>query len=664
MCGIAGIWWPSGHSEQKARETSARMAAALSHRGPDAEGHWVDGAAGIALGHRRLSIVDLSAAGSQPMLSASGRYVIAYNGEIYNHLDLRKKLEAQGKAPNWRGHSDTETLLAAIDAWGFSEALIACVGMFAIALWDRQERVLSLARDRMGEKPLYWGWAGTALVFGSELKALRKCEGFPSAVCPEALALYLRFAYVPVPRSIHPGVYKLEPGCILTVAHYPPTTPPKEPLRPGQSFGSLSIARYWSLNDTIEAGRRARFAGEAEALVELEAALEGAVRRQMIADVPLGAFLSGGIDSSLIVALMQKHSVRPVRTFTVGFENAAFNEAPHAAAVARHLGTEHYEITVTERDALDVIPLLPHMYDEPFADSSQIPTHLMCRAARSQLTVALTGDAGDELFGGYNRYFWGPRIWSKLDWAPFPLRRALAMAIFAVPVRMWDQIGQMAGGSFAENRVGDKAHKLASRLRSVKDLDGLYSSLVSEWPGEAMVLGVASDLSSILDDPLPPILANDPVSRMMAQDMRSYLPDDILCKVDRAAMSVSLETRVPFLDAEVIGISARLPARMKIRDGRGKWALRQILYRHVPRELIERPKAGFGIPAGDWLRGPLRSWAEDLLSPAALGNFGLIDPKPVRKAWEEHLSGHRDWTHRLWIILMLQEWCQRQRSAA
>ena len=527
-------------------------------------------------------------------------------------------------------------------------------GMFAIALWDRRDRRLSLARDRIGEKPLYWGWAGRDLVFGSELKALRKHPDFPRDVCRQALAQYLRFAYVPAPRSIHPGIYKLEPGCILTVDGTPAPAAPNDPLRPSESHGSLSIRRYWSLNEMIESGARTRFVTEAEALTTVDEALRRAVSRQMIADVPLGAFLSGGIDSSLIVALIQAQSSRPVRTFTVGFENPAFNEAPFAAAVARHLGTDHTELTVTETEAREVIPLLPEMYDEPFADSSQIPTHLVCKAARSNVTVALSGDAGDELFGGYNRYFWGPRIWKRLEWMPHPLRRGLGRAIAAVPVAGWDRLGSLAGGTVA--RPGDKAHRLASRLRDVRTMDDLYRSLVSEWTGESMVIGLRDLDQTLLDDTLPVALSNDASARMMAQDMRSYLPDDILCKVDRAAMAVSLETRVPFLDPDVLAASARLPSQMKIRYGQGKWALRQILYQHVPRELIERPKAGFGIPVGDWLRGPLRCWAEDLLSEKNLQRDGLIDPAPVRQAWAEHLSGRRDWTHQLWIVLMLMAW--------
>lgn len=652
MCGVVGILSRRDYSPEARHRLVQAMTSALVHRGPDADGTWTGD--GIALGHRRLSILDLSPAGAQPMPSACGRFVIAFNGEIYNHLDLRRDLEATGAGPDWRGHSDTETLLAGIVHWGLDETLRRSAGMFAIALWDLRERRLSLARDRVGEKPLYWGWAKHALVFGSELKALRQHPDFSREVCPQALSQYLRFAYVPAPRSIHTGIYKLEPGCILEVDGAPPLAAPRDPLRPGERHGSLTIRRYWSLNETIEGGANSPFATESEALASVDEALRRAVSRQMIADVPLGAFLSGGIDSSLIVALMQAQSSRPVRTFTVGFENPAFNEAPFAAEVARHLGTDHTELTVTESEVRDVIPLLPVMYDEPFADSSQIPTHLVCKAARSSVTVALSGDAGDELFGGYNRYFWGPRIWQRLDWVPHPLRHVLGRVIAAVPVAGWDRINSLTGGRVAQ--LGDKAHRLAARLRDVRTMDDLYRSLVSEWPGESMVLGLGDPKQTLLDDPLPPVLKADASARMMAQDMRTYLPDDILCKVDRAAMAISLETRVPFLDPEVIAASSRLPADMKIRGDQGKWVLRQILDQHVPRDLIDRPKTGFGIPVGAWLRGPLRAWAEDLLSEENLRHDGLVDPAPVRQAWVEHLSGRRDWTHRLWIVLMLMAW--------
>jgi asparagine synthase (glutamine-hydrolysing) len=593
------------------------------------------------------------------MPSRCGRYVIAFNGEIYNHLDLRQELAGTGAAPGWRGHSDTETLLASIANWGLDKTLQRAYGMFALAVWDRKTQTLSLARDRIGEKPLYWGWAGKALVFGSELKALRAHPDFVDGICRDALTQYFRYAYVPAPRSIHPSIYKLEPGCILEVAQKPPAAPPEEPLRPGQRQESLSIRRYWSLAEMLTLADP--ITDEAEALAQLEEGLSRAVGRQMLADVPLGAFLSGGIDSSLIAALMQARSAHPVRTFTIGFDNPAYNEAPHAVAVARHLGTDHTEMTVTDAEAREVIPQLQQLYDEPFADSSQIPTFLVCRAARQHVTVALSGDAGDELFGGYTRHLWGPRLWNRLGRIPAPLRRGLGQGIAAVPAVGWDCAGRLLGAvnsRLAVSHPGTKAGKLAEHLKHADSLDGLYRGLISIWnrpPVNGAVL-----TATLLDDPLPGCLEQAPAARMMVQDMRSYLPDDILCKVDRAAMGVSLETRVPFLDPQVLQLSAQLPADLKIRGGQGKWALRQILYKHVPRALIERPKTGFGIPLGEWLRGPLRPWAEELLSGSALARSGLLEAEVIRKTWTQHLRGSHQHEHKIWSVLMLQSWLQEQ----
>ncbi|MCD1636364.1 asparagine synthase (glutamine-hydrolyzing) [Martelella mediterranea] len=661
MCGLTGLLRSAPRGDIISQV--ARMTARLRHRGPDDEGVWAEG--GIGLGHKRLAILDLSPTGAQPMHSDSERYVLAYNGEIYNHLDLRHALEIEGAAPSWRGQSDTETLLAAIAHWGLDVTLCRAHGMFALALWDRAEKRLSLARDRMGEKPLYWGWAGEDLVFGSELKALRAHPDCPREVCREALVQYLQFMYVPAPRSIHPGLYKLEPGTILTVDGAPPATKPKEPIRPGAQHSSLSIRRYWNLNTEVEAGADNQIQDECEAVSTLGHVLGKAVQRQMLSDVPLGAFLSGGVDSSAIVALMQAKSERPVKTFTIGLDEAAFDESPHAAAVARHLGTDHTKLHVTDADARAVIPDLPQLYDEPFADSSQIPTHLVCRAARQHVTVALSGDGGDELFGGYNRYFWGPRIWDRFAYMPHTLRRGLGLAICAVPQSAWNAAGPLYSQERRDSSVlGDKAHRLGYRLQTVKTSDDLYRSLVTEWPLHSRILKeISKQPSSQLDDPLPKFGADDPAMLMMVQDMRSYLPDDILCKVDRAAMGISLETRTPFLDPDVIRLATRLPMDMKIRDGKGKWALRQMLYQHVPNEIIDRPKAGFAIPIGIWLRGPLRDWAEDLLSPERLAEDGLFNPDIIYRTWSEHLSGRRDWTTRLWAILMFQAWYAAQANA-
>lgn len=669
MCGITGfVLSRSSMSAESLRTTVSSMSAAMQHRGPDDSGTWVDAQAGVALGHARLAIIDLSPAGHQPMVSADGRFVIAYNGEVYNHRALRAELEQAEAAPVWRGHSDTETLLGAIERWGVEATLQRCVGMFAIALWDRQARMLTLARDRFGEKPLYYGWVGQgtqrAFMFGSELKTLRAYPGFAAPVCREALAQYLRFMYVPAPRSIYESIYKLEPGCLLTVQGSPPDAAPAQPLRPGQVHGSMALRRWWSLASTVEAGARQPLTDEAEALHLLEDQLTEAVSLQSLADVPLGAFLSGGVDSSTIVALMQRQSPRRVKTFTIGFDEAGFDEAPYARAVAQHLGTEHHEMRVSVRMAREVIPSLPWMYDEPFADSSQIPTHLVCMAARQQVTVALSGDAGDELFGGYNRYFWGPRIWHRLSWMPLPLRQALGHAIAAVPIGAWDKLGSPLQANAGINKVvrlGDKLHKLATRLQSVRDIEDLYLSLVSEWrdPAALILGGPRRSLiepPSLLHDPLPACGVTQEPLCMMYRDSMTYLPDDILCKVDRAAMATSLETRVPFLDHRVAELAWRLPLHLKVRGNVGKWALRQVLYQYVPRELIERPKAGFAIPIGQWLRGPLRDWAGTLLDTARLEREGYFHPDPIRQKWAEHVSGARDHTPSLWAVLMFQSW--------
>jgi len=653
MCGICGFLDPSGDNLSEPTGLIAKMTETLHRRGPDASGVWVG--EGVAFGHRRLSILELSEAGAQPMRSTCGRFIIVFNGEIYNHLEMRADL--LGVA--WRGQSDTETLLAGIAHWGLDETLRRAAGMFALALWDKRSERLSLARDRVGEKPLYWGWAGRAIVFGSELKALRKHPDFPHQVCRGGLAQYLRFAYVPAPRSIHPGIYKLEPGCILQIDGPPPAHAPEDPIRPDEALGSLSIRRYWSLNAVIEAGAESPVRDEDAAVAGLEDVLGRAVRRQMISDVPLGAFLSGGVDSSAIVALMQAHSTRPVKTFTIGFDEATFDESAHAAAVAAHLDTDHMMLRVTDVDARAVIPDLPQLYDEPFGDSSQIPTHLVCRAARQHVAVALSGDAGDELFGGYNRYIRGPRLLRQLSNLPGPLRGAIGATIKAIPEGFLDGIGRVSNlvrpGSAGISNVGSKAHRLAAQMYHSGDQDAFFQGLVSQWQ-DPPVPQRQIEPPSVLADSLPRAGIDYPAARMMVQDMRSYLPDDILCKVDRAAMGVSLETRVPFLDPDVINFSANLPMQMKIRGMTGKWALRQVLYRYVPQTLIERPKAGFSIPIGAWLRGPLRDWAEALLTEESLAAGGLLDPAPIRKVWMQHLAGRSDESPRLWTILMFQAW--------
>ncbi|QGM45235.1 asparagine synthase (glutamine-hydrolyzing) [Methylocystis heyeri] len=648
MCGLAGFIAARPPADMKT--VISAMADSVRHRGPDDEGAFADAEAGVALGFRRLAIVDLSAAGRQPMHSACGRYVLVFNGEVYNHRELRAVLEQEGCRPPWRGHSDTETLLAGFAEWGVVPTLERAVGMFAFALWDRIERRLTLGRDRFGEKPLYYGWVGQgakrAFAFGSELKALRAYPGFANPVSRDALGLYLQYSVVPAPYSIYEGVFKLAPASLLTLR--------AEDL-PDQR---LQIEPYWNAAQTARQGLANPFRDENEALSLLEAALHEAVGLQSVADAPLGAFLSGGVDSSMIVALMQAQSARPVQTFTVGFDEAGFDESPHALAVARHLGSDHHELRLGAADARAVIPLLPRLYDEPFADSSQIPTYLICKAASRRVTVALSGDAGDEHFGGYNRYIWARRVFGLLGRTPPALRRRLASAICATPSWIWSALGSASGGVGGVARLEEKAHKLASRLQNVDSLDDFYRSLVKEWPdGRLLALG-AGFLPTQLDDAGLTAGVTEPEHRMMLWDSLTYLPDDILTKVDRAAMGVSLETRAPFLDHRVVELAWRLPLHMKIRDGQGKWALRQLLYKYVPRELIERPKAGFSIPLGQWLRGPLRDWAEDLLEESRLDREGYLDAKPIREAWGRHLGGRRDCTGRLWSVLMFQAWLE------
>lgn len=677
MCGFAGFLTSDADARGNLAGIVAGMMRTIRHRGPDDGGTWVDDRAGIALGHRRLSILDLSPAGHQPMVSASGRFIIALNGEIYNHLDLRQELLEAGAKVAWRGHADTETLLEAIEHWGLDVALAKTVGMFAIFLWDAREQTLHLARDRFGEKPLYYGWVGRGasrtFAFGSELKALRAIPGFANSVCRKALAQYMRFMYVPAPRSIYQDIYKLEPGCLLSVRDAAAIVPPVQPLRPPTVYQSLALRRWWSLADVVLAGQKDPIKDDRDAVRMLDQRLSEAVRLQSLADVPLGALLSGGIDSSAVVALLRHQASGRVKTFTVGFAEVQFDESPYARAVARHLGTDHVELLVTAEEAQAVIGQLPTMYDEPFADSSQIPTHLVCCAARKHVTVALSGDAGDELFGGYNRYFWGPRIWNRLAWLPYPVRRALGAAIAMVPVSGWDALSRPVNALLSPRlnvaHVGEKAHKLSARLSGVRSLDDLYLSLVSEWQDPAKVVRCEpgsriEELPCLLADPLPVAGLDDEQLRMMYRDSTTYLPDDILCKVDRAAMAVSLETRVPFLDHRVAELAWRLPIDMKIRGNVSKWALRQVLYKYVPRELIDRPKTGFGIPVGEWLRGPLRPWAESLLDEARLRTDGYFFPFPVRKRWTEHLSGRSDHTASLWAVLMFQAWLDSNRGAA
>ncbi|MBA3512071.1 asparagine synthase (glutamine-hydrolyzing) [Sphingomonas sp.] len=658
MCGIAGIISSSRLDERDVR----RLIDPLVHRGPDDEGVWIDSEAGVGLGHRRLAIVDLSPAGHQPMESADGRYVITYNAEIYNHSELRKELEAAGNAPpgGWRGHSDTETFLECVSAWGLADTLPRIVGMFAFALWDRKQRTLHLVRDRFGEKPLYYGWAGKDFVFASELKAIRAHPRFDGQIDRRALRLFAARTYIPAPLSIYRRLFKLEPGCVLTITPEAARTPLDAPPRADGAAGGIHVRRYWSYRDVVRRGLEQRIGDEREALDGLEQVLARAITDQSVADVPVGAFLSGGVDSSTIVALYQKYSSTPVRTFTIGFEEAAFNEAEDARTVAAHLGTVHSERYLTVQEARDVIPLLPSMYDEPFADSSQIPTHLVSRFARDQVTVALTGDGGDELFAGYNRHFTAPQLWQQLRRLPRPLRSAIGSSLSRVPSQFWSgAVGLLSGRH--QPLIGGKIQKGLRLAGSVRNFDELYSSFIDEWGFEESPVrgghGALRAEDMDCDDEVPDTV------RTMYFDAVSYLPGDILCKVDRASMAVSLETRVPFLDHRVAEFAARIPLDMKVRGGRGKHILRELLYREVPSELFERPKVGFAIPVGEWIKGPLRPWAEDLLDASRMAGDGWFDPAIVQRRWQDHLGGRRDSTPALWAVLMFQSWVREQRSA-
>ncbi len=619
------------------------MAAVIAHRGPDDSGLWFDAEAGVGLTHRRLSIVDLSPEGHQPMMSADARYVVVFNGEIYNFGKLRAELKSLGH--RFRGHSDTEVMLAAICEWGLEAAVKRFVGMFAFGLWDRREQMLHLVRDRIGEKPLYYGWVGEVFLFGSELKTLRAHPAWYGEIDRGALALFMRLSYVPTPYSIYKGIYKLVPGTIFSVSLH-------------QQEGKVTT--YWSAKEVAETGVKNPFTGsETEALTTLEELLREAIAGQMIADVPLGAFLSGGIDSSLVVALMQAQSTAPVKTFTIGFQEAAYNEAGFAKAVAEHLGTDHTELYVTPAETMAVIPKLPSLYDEPFADASQIPTFLVSELTRRKVTVSLSGDAGDELFGGYNRYFWSQNIWDKVGWMPQELRKVAALGITTISPSSWDAAFQglspVLPERFKQRVPGDKLHKLAEAL-VVEHPEAMYRNLVSSWKTPSEVVLNSHEPETILTDKKQWAALPDFVLRMMYLDLVTYLPDDILVKVDRAAMGVSLETRVPYLDHRVVEFAWRLPLTLKIRDGKGKWLLRQLLYKYVPPALIERPKSGFGIPIVDWLRGPLRDWAEALLDEKRLQQEGFFDALAIRTKWKEHLSRQRNWQYYLWPVLMFQAW--------
>jgi asparagine synthase (glutamine-hydrolysing) len=672
MCGLTGFWQPTTFSADASQAIAEKMADRIAHRGPDDTGVWVDEVAGIALIHRRLSILDLSPAGHQPMVSPSGRFVIAFNGEIYNHLEMRRELEktarppltlalspegqgcdveGEGVGPLWRGHSDTETLLAGFEAWGIEATLKKTVGMFAIALWDREERLLTLSRDRIGEKPLYYGFQNDTFVFGSELKALKAHPDFLGEIDRDVICLYLRHCYIPAPYSIYKGIKKLLPGTYLQLPF-------------GRDVDALRAASpkvYWSLAEVAAQGVAVPFAGsDADAIAALDGQLKQSIGLQMMADVPLGAFLSGGVDSSTVVALMQAQSVRPVKTFSIGFDEQGYNEAGYAKAVAQHLGAEHTELYVSSAEAMQVIPMLGRMYDEPFADSSQIPTFLVAQMARQHVVVSLSGDAGDELFCGYNSYALAD-TWSQIARVPFGARKVVGRIVKAVAPANWDAFFRLAGNVVTlPVNMNEKLGNLASRLVSVDSIGDLFYSLASVISDPEQVVIGANEPPTWLAEVGMKSSFGDPKLHMMLMDAMTYLPDDILVKVDRAAMANSLETRVPLLDHRVVELAWSLPMSMKIRDGKSKWILRQVLYQYVPKQLIERPKAGFSIPLGDWLRGPLREWVEGLLDEGRLRREGFFNVQYIRAKWLAHLEGKRNNQSLLWNVLMFQTWLEEQ----
>ena len=643
MCGFTGFLNAGNLYDEKSQKVIlSKMTNALNHRGPDDTGYWSSKEEGISFGHKRLSILDLSEAGHQPMISGSGRYVIAFNGEIYNHLDLRDILESSNKNLIWKGSSDTETLLACFDSWGIEETIKKTVGMFAFALWCNKSRTLTLGRDRLGEKPLYYGWQGKGnsrvFLFGSELKALNNHPSLEGVIDRNAVCLYLRHNSIPAPYSIYSGISKLLPGTLLNISY--------EDQNP-------KIVTYWSAASAALESEEEDFKFDKASLVDnLESLLSKTVKQQMLSDVPLGAFLSGGVDSSTIVSLMQAQSTNKISTFTIGFNEEGYNEAKYAKNVANYLGTDHTELYVTANEALKVIPDLPNIYDEPFSDSSQIPTILVSKLASEKVTVSLSGDGGDEIFCGYNRYKIAENYWNNIRRIPLTSRNLISKAMLRVPPKFWDSLCSLF---LSKENFGNKIHKTAYALKS-KGVDDLYMNLVSHWmnPSEIVINGVEPE--SVLSNNLSLFDEVDAVKAMMILDQMTYLPDDILTKVDRAAMSSSLETRVPFLDHRIVEFAGKIPQEYKIKRGQSKWALRQVLYRYVPKELIERPKEGFAVPIDKWLRTSLRDWAEDLLDPSLMNKEGIFNNHDIQQKWQEHLSEEYNWQYLLWDILMFQSW--------
>jgi len=653
MCGIVGFWDKTKIINNDDLENIiTNMSNQMLHRGPDDSGVWVDAEIGIALGHRRLAIVDLSPEGHQPMISVDGRYIIIFNGEIYNFLDIKRDLEKLGY--RFRGHSDTEVMLSAFVEWGIEKAVNRFNGMFAFALWDRSNQLLHLGRDRLGEKPLYYGWSGHVFLFASELKSLKVHPAFQGVINRSALELYFRYSYIPAPCSIYENFYKLPPGCILTISSQ---LKQSEPIP------------YWAVKSVAKSGINHLFDGsEADAINHLDSLLKDAISLRMIADVPLGAFLSGGIDSSTIVALMQCQSSQPIKTFTIGFCDRKYNESEYAKSVAKHLGTEHTELYITDKEAMSVIPQLPFLYDEPFADCSQIPTFLVSQMARRNVTVALSGDGGDELFAGYNRHIWFQKIWHQLVWIPKPIRERLSNVLTQISPARWNHVlsrmETLIPHNWRQRLPGDKIHKLAALL-TVDTPQELYKSIIYHWqdlnliwPNESHIL----EASGIFNEYTQGEDVENLTHKLMYLDTITYLPDDILVKVDRATMAVSLEARTPYLDPRVVEFAWTVPMSMKLRNNQGKWILKQVLSQYLPLNLIDRPKMGFSIPIDSWLCHPLREWAESLLNQSRIQQEGFLNPEPIHKKWQEHLSGSRNWSNHIWDILMFQSWLEEEKN--
>ena len=642
MCGIAGFFDPRGKTSYQDLSLAAKaMADSIAYRGPDDEGVWVDENNGIALSHRRLSIVDLSSSGAQPMESACGRYLIVYNGEVYNCEELRHRLTDI----SFKGYSDTEVILESIARFGLLDTIKKLIGMFAFALWDKHKKCLHLVRDRLGIKPLYWGKSNGVYLFGSELKAVSAHPTFDATIDRGSIASYLRHNYIPGPHSIYKNIQKLKPGFFVTI---------QDGVNPKEEC-------FWDFQKIIKTNElnRQRELEDDQAVKELDQLLRDSIKRRMIADVPLGAFLSGGIDSSTVVALMQEQSLRPIKSFSIGFNNQEYNEAQHAAKIANHLKTDHTELYVDYREAQDIVPNLSTIFDEPFADSSQIPTLLVSQMTKKEVTVALSGDGGDEIFAGYNRYTFSSDLWNRISIIPKPLRKIISSSITSISPKKWDTISSYTPKFLQRPQMGDKLHKLAGILNG--EPETIYRSIISHWqsPSDIMI-GGNEHYGPLFDNSIRELIPNQ-IERMQYLDTITYLPDDILTKVDRASMAVSLEARVPLLDHRVVEFAWRLPMKFKLRNGEAKWILRQVLDQYIPRNLTDRPKMGFGVPIGDWLRGPLRDWAEALITEKKLKEQGFFNPVPIHEKWREHISGHRNWQYALWTILMFQSWLENKK---